>query len=117
MLSHLLNFLFTHGAPEQIGAAEGVAGEQLSGLHHLLLIDQDAVGFLGNLLEQRMLIFDLHLAVASLDEIRDEIHWAGAIERHQRGDVLHRSELKFAAQIAHAAGFQLEHPDGAAFVE
>ena len=64
-----------------------------------------------------MLVLDLHLAVPALDKIRDEIHRAGAVECHQRGDVLHGSELEFAAQIAHAAGFQLEHPDGAAFVE
>ena len=64
-----------------------------------------------------MLVFDLHLAVASLDEIRDKIHRAGPIECHQRGDVLHGGELEFATQIAHTTGFQLEHANSAAFIQ
>ena len=49
LLRHLLLVLFAHRAPQQIGAAERVAGEHLRGLHDLLLIDENAVGFRASL--------------------------------------------------------------------
>ena len=58
-----------------------------------------------------MLVFDLHLAMAALDEFRDQLHRPGPVQRHQRGDVLDGTDLKLAAQIAHPAGFQLEHAE------
>jgi hypothetical protein len=64
-----------------------------------------------------MLVFDAHLAVAALDEIRDQVHRPGTVERDQRGDVLDGTDLKLAAQIAHPAGFQLENADGVGLVE
>ena len=56
-----------------------------------------------------MLVFDLDLAVAALDEIGNQIHRAGPIQRHERRDVLDGTDLEFFAQVAHPAGFQLEH--------
>ena len=56
-----------------------------------------------------MRVFDFHLAVTAANEVRDQIHRPRTIQRHQRGDVLDRSELKLTAKITHAAGFQLEH--------
>ena len=58
-----------------------------------------------------MLVFDLHLAVAAFDEFRNQLHRAGAIKRDQRRDVFDGTDLKFAAQIAHPAGFQLEYAE------
>jgi hypothetical protein len=46
LLLHLLADLLAHRAAEHVGAAEGVAGDHAGGLHHLLLVDQDAVGLL-----------------------------------------------------------------------
>ena len=37
--------LLAHGAAQQVGFAERIAGQHLRGLHHLFLIDEDAVGF------------------------------------------------------------------------
>ena len=48
-----------------------------------------------------MLVFDLHFAMAALDEFRDQVHRARAIQRDERRDVLDGTDLKFAAQIAH----------------
>ncbi len=56
-----------------------------------------------------MLVFDLHFAVAALDEFRNQLHRPGPVQRHQRRDVLDGTDLKLPAQIAHPAGFQLEH--------
>ena len=36
---HLLELLFAHGPTEQVGSPEGVAGQDLRRLHHLLLIN------------------------------------------------------------------------------
>ena len=43
LLRHLLGLLLAHRAAEEIGAAERVARERLGDLHHLLLVDDDAV--------------------------------------------------------------------------
>ena len=47
-LRHLLLVLFSHGAAEQVGLAEGVSGEEFGGVLHLLLVDHDAVGVAAN---------------------------------------------------------------------
>ena len=59
-----------------------------------------------------MFVSDFDFTVAALDEFRDQVHRAGPVQRHERGDVLNRTDLKFPAQIAHPAGFQLEHAEG-----
>ncbi len=41
---HLLRLLLAHRAAQIVGVAERVAGEHLRDLHHLLLVDDDAVG-------------------------------------------------------------------------
>ena len=46
MLLHLGHLLFTHGAPQQVGLTEGIAGQILGDPHDLLLVDHDPVGFL-----------------------------------------------------------------------
>ena len=56
LLGHLVFVLLAHRAAQQVGAAERVAGEQLGGVLHLLLIDHDAVGVAADFLQQRMLI-------------------------------------------------------------
>ena len=48
---HLRLDLLAHGAAQQIGLAQRVAREDLGDLHHLLLIDDDAVGLLEDRLE------------------------------------------------------------------
>ena len=100
---HLLDLLLAHGATQQIRRAQRVAGEQLRGLHDLLLVDEHAVRFLGDRFEQGMRVLDLHAPMPALDEVGNQVHRAGAIERHERGDVLDGTDLKLAAQIPHAA--------------
>ena len=48
---HLLLDLLAHGAAEKIRLAEREAGEHLGDLHHLLLVDDDAVGLLQDRLD------------------------------------------------------------------
>ena len=117
LFGHFLRLLFAHGAPQQIRAAERVARQHLRRLHDLFLVNQNAVGLPRNRFKQRMFVSDFHFAVAALDEFRNELHRAGPVKRHQRGDVFDGADLKFAAQIAHPAGFQLEHAERFGAVE
>ena len=48
LLRHLFGFFLAHGAAQQIGAAERVAGKHPCNLHHLLLIQDHTVGRLEN---------------------------------------------------------------------
>ena len=44
LLGHLISILFTHGTTQQISTTQGIAAHLLSDLHHLLLIENNAVG-------------------------------------------------------------------------
>ena len=83
LLLHFLDLFLAHRAPQDVRRAEREAGQNLRGLHHLLLINQNAVGLLGNRLEQRMLVFDFHFAVPALDEFRNQLHRPGPVKRDQ----------------------------------
>ena len=114
---HYLDLLFTHRPAQQVRTPEGVAGQNLGRLHHLFLINQNAVGFLRDRLEQRMRVFDFHLAVTAANEVRNQIHRTRAIQRNQRRDMLDRGQFEFTAKITHATGFQLKHPHRVAIVQ
>ena len=117
LLLHLLADLLAHRAAEHVGAAEGVAGDDAGGFHHLFLVDQDAVGLLGDLLEERVRVFDEAGVVLALDVVRDELHRARTVERDERDDLVDLGDVELAAERLHAAGFELEHADGLRLIE
>ena len=51
---HRLLDLFAHGAAQQIRAAQRVIRHDLGDLHNLFLIDDDALGFLKDMINQRV---------------------------------------------------------------
>ena len=53
LLGHLFRFLLAHGAAQHVGLAQRVAGDAIRDLHHLLLVDHDAVGLLQDFLQLR----------------------------------------------------------------
>lgn len=116
-LGHFLGVLLAHGAAEEVGAAEGVSGEELGGVLDLLLIDHDAVGVSADLFEQRVLVHGFFSAFFDLDHLIDELHGAGAVEGEEVDDVVDFLDLVFAAGFDHSAGFELEHAHGLAAVE
>ena len=63
LLLHLLADLLAHGAAQQVGLAERVAGQDLRRLHHLLLVDDDAERLAQDRLELGMDVFRLLQAV------------------------------------------------------
>ncbi len=117
LLGHFLQVLLAHGAAQQVGTAQRVAGEQLGGVLHLFLIDHHAVGVAADLFQQRMLVHRLLAAFLDIEHLVDELHGTGPIDRQQVDDVVDLLELVFAAGFDHAAGFQLEHAHRLAAVE
>ena len=85
---HLLADLLAHGAAQQVGLAERIAGQDLRDLHHLFLVDDDAEGLAQDRLELGMDVVRLLVAVLARAIGRDVRHRARPIERDQRDDVL-----------------------------
>ena len=114
---HRLFVLFAHRAAQHVGAAERVAGDDLGGLHHLFLIDHDAVGFAADFLEELVGKLDGARIFFSAHIVGNPLHRAGAVERDERDDLVDRGEADLAAEILHAAGLQLKHAGGAAGIQ
>jgi hypothetical protein len=114
LLLHLGADLLAHGAPQQVGLAERVAGQHLGDLHHLFLVDDDAEGLGQDRLERRMRIVGRLAAVLARAIGRDVGHRAGAVERDQGDDVREAVGLHVGEGPAHARTFHLEHADGLA---
>ncbi len=119
LLGHLLRFLLAHGPAQEVRAAQAVAREHLGHQHHLLLIHDDAVGGLEYGLQVGMEILRPGAAVLAVDEI---VHHAGtqragAVQGHQRDDVLEAVALEAPLQILRRARFRLEHGGGVAVGE
>ncbi len=106
---HLRLDLLAHRAAQQVGAAERIAGQDLRGLHHLFLIDEDAVGFLEDTLQQRVRIFDRLQALLTPPEHRNIVHRTRAIERDERDDVAEIGRPHRRQRAPHPFGFELEH--------
>ena len=91
LLRHLLGLLLAHRAAEQVGAAERVARELLGDLHHLLLVDDDAVGGREQLVDRAGAADAIGCAaVLAVDEVLDHpgAERARAVERDGGDDVL-----------------------------
>ena len=117
VLDHLLHLLLAHGPAQQVGAAERITAQHLGRLHHLLLVDHDAVGFGQHLLHQRVRVLDLLAPVLARHEGRDQVHGAGTVQRVQRDQVFQARRLGVTQHALHAARFKLEHGLGLALLE
>ena len=121
LLRHLLGLLLAHGAAQQVGAAERVAGQHLRDLHDLLLVQDHAVGRLQDRLQVRVQVVDgaAGAAVLAVDEVlhHARLQRARAEQRHQRDDVLEAVRLQPLDQVLHAARFELEHGGGLAALQ
>ena len=114
---HLLLLLLAHGAAEEVRLAEGEPGEDLGHLHHLLLVDGDAVGLRQHGLEERVVVLDDLAAVLPLDVVRDEVHRARAVERVHGDDVLDPGGLQLSQPLLHPRRLELEDAGGLAAAE
>ena len=103
-------FLLAHGAAHFIAAAERIARQLLHDAHHLLLVDDAAVGGGQDGLQFFRLVGDAFRVVLPLQVPRDEIHRARAVERDAGRHILQRAGLELLHEVLHARAFQLEHP-------
>ena len=117
LLLHLFADLLAHRPAKHVGAAEGVASDHAGGFHHLFLVDQNAVGLLGDLLQQRVGVLDVIRVLLALDVVRDELHRARAVECDECDDLIDGRDVELPAKRLHAAGFELEHADRLGVVE
>ena len=65
LLRHLLGLFLTHGSTQQVRAAQRVAGKHLRDLHHLLLVQDDAVGFFKHRLQVGVQVVNVCLLLSA----------------------------------------------------
>ena len=106
---HLLLDLLAHGAAQEIRFAEREARQLARDLHHLLLIDDDAVSLLEDRLDQRMQIIGCLASMLPVHVGVDIVHRARPVECDDGDDVLEAVGLELTQRIAHALTFELEH--------
>ncbi len=108
-----------HGAPQRVGLPEGESGERAGHLQDLLLIEDDAVGFLKGRLHGRMEKLD-RLFVVAAGEVGPNhvgLHGTGTEERDVGDDVIEAGGLEAREEAAHAGAFELEDADSAGGAE
>ena len=111
LLRHLFRFFLAHGAAQHVGATEAVIGQHLRDLHHLLLIQDHAIGVGEHWFQIGVWIIHFGTAVLAVDEV---VHHARAErprtkQRHQSDDVFKAAGQQALDEVLHATGFELEH--------
>ncbi len=89
--------------------AQREAGHLIGDRHHLFLIDDYAIRVLEDRFQFRNFIGNRDLALFSFDEVGDEIHWTGPVQRDNGDDIFESVGFQSGQQIPHARAFQLEH--------
>ena len=108
LLLHLTANFLAHSAPQKVGFSERVAGQDLRGLHHLLLIDDDPESLAQHRLELGMNVIGLLPSVLAGAIGRNIRHRSRPVERDQRNDVLKSVRPHVEQSPPHALAFQLE---------
>ena len=115
LLGHLFRLFLTHCTTQHVRAAEGIAGKHLGNLHHLFLIQDDAVGWLQYRLQAFVLplnvrIGNLFASVLTVDKViyHPRLQRARTEQGHQCDHIFEAVRLQTFNQIFHAAGFKLE---------
>ena len=115
VLGHLVRVFFAHGASQHVGAAQRVAAQNLRGLHHLLLVDHDAVGLRQHVGHQRVRVDDFLASLFARHKGGNQIHRAGAVQGVERDQVFQARGPRVLEHALHAGTFKLEHGLGFAF--
>ena len=86
-------------------------------MHHLFLIDDDAVSLGENAFEFGVRVLDCLQPILAAAEQRNIVHRPRAIQRANGDDVAEVAWLHARQSTPHAFGFKLEHTDGIAPLE
>ena len=115
LFCHLFRLFLTHCTTQHIRAAQGIARQHLGNLHHLFLIEDDAVRRFQYRLQGFMLPFHIRVrdgltSVFTVDKVihHARLQRAGPEQRHQGYHVFKAVRTQTFDQILHAAGFKLE---------
>ena len=124
LLGHFFGFFLTHGSTQHVRTAEGVTGHDLGNLHHLFLIQDDAVSRRQYRLEAFVLVVRVRIrqfgaTVLTVDEVvhHARLQRARTEQCHQCDQVFQAVGLELFDQLLHAAGFKLEHRRGFGFLQ
>ena len=110
---HLGLDLLAHRAAQKVSPAKRVSRHFLRDLHHLFLIDDDALRLVQNVVDRRVQRVALGQTVFDLAILRNVLHRAGTVERHQRYDILDAGRFHAPQRIHHSGRFHLEDGDRA----
>ena len=113
---HFFGFFLTHGAAQQVRAAERVTADNLRRLHHLFLIHHNAVGRREDAFEQRMDVLEF-LTLHTRDEVWDVVHRAGAVERHEGDEFFKLGRVRCFQHFFHTGRLELEDGGGVRIAE
>ena len=124
LLGHFLGLFLTHRPTEHVCTTEGVTGHDLGNLHHLFLIQDDAVSRRQYRLEAVVLVIRVRISqfgatVLTVDEVvhHARLQRARTEQGHQCDQVFQAVGLELFDQLLHAAGFKLEHRRGFGFLQ
>ena len=116
LLGHLLGLFLAHRPTQQVSTPKRIARQHLCDLHHLLLIQNDAVGGLQNRFQPLVLVLGVGIGqrftpVLAIDEVlyHAGLQRPGSEQGHQRDDVLETIGTQIFDQFLHTATFKLEH--------
>ena len=109
VFGHLLGLLLAHGPAQHVGAAQAVTAQDLSGLHHLLLVHHDPVSLGQHRLHQRVGVDDLFLAMLSVHEAGNQVHGPWPVQRVQGNQIFQPAGARLFQHTLHATAFKLEH--------
>ncbi len=114
LLLHHVRLLLSHGPPQNVGLAEAEAREDGGALHDLLLIEHHPVGLPQHVLEKRVQVLHLRLAVLAADVLIDHAapERARAVHGEHGHEIVEAVGADFLQQTAHAPRFQLKDPEG-----
>ena len=100
LLQHLYNLL-THGFTQRVRLTTCEAGKQTAQKHHLLLINCNAVCIFKILLHYRYVIHYRLTPLLTLNELRNIVHRARAIEGVHGYKVFKHSRLQLTQILLH----------------
>ena len=109
MQCHLFGFFLAHGPAQQIGTPQGVPAQHLGGLHHLLLVHHDAVGFGQDGLCQWMRIGHGFSPMFAGDKTGNQAHGAWSEQSVEHNQIFQARGLGVLEHGLHAAAFKLKH--------
>ena len=115
VLGHLVGVFFAHGTAQHVRAAQRVTAQNLRGLHHLLLVDHDAVGLRQHVGHQWVRVDHFFAALLARHKGRYQIHRTGSVQGIERDQVFQSRRPRVLEHALHAAAFKLEHRLGFAF--